>query len=276
MHLHPLSRQNRPVSLAVALVLSLLFLLGGCAALSRTAPKQVHPGIDYQLLKPRPEQVVHLLRIDLQHPGLQLALSPQDERGLPIDQMPSAQRALVAVNASFFDRAFRPRGLTRSEGKAWPEVMAAASSPLLDCDRQQRCQLQLRLPPMLSEHGWTTVAGTPWLVEQGRARSAADDASCPGLCQQTHPRTAVGLDLSGRWLMLALAEGRRGEVAGLRLAELAALMQQHGAHQALNLDGGGSSTLLIRGEARMARPFNEAAQRRIANALLVLERAEGR
>jgi len=259
------------------LLLSLLLLLSGCAALDRAAPERIHAGIDYQRLTPRPDQVLHLLRIDLQHPGLQLALSPQDERGLAIDQMPSARRALVAVNASFFDRSFRPRGLTRSDGQDWPEVMAAANSPLLDCDRQQRCQLQLRLPPRLSGHdSWTVVAGTPWLVEQGRARSAADDAGCPGLCQQTHPRTAVGLDASGRWLMLVLAEGRRGEVAGLRLAELAALMQQHGAHQALNLDGGGSSTLLIRGEARMARPFNEAAQRRIANALLVLERAGGR
>jgi exopolysaccharide biosynthesis protein len=44
-------------------------------------------------------------------------------------------------------------------------------------------------------------------------------------------------------------------------------MRELGARQAFNLDGGGSSTLLIGGESRLPRPFNEPALRRVANAL---------
>ncbi|MGE1095292.1 phosphodiester glycosidase family protein, partial [Pseudomonas zeae] len=88
------------------------------------------------------------------------------------------------------------------------------------------------------------VSGTPWLVRDGQARSADDDASCANLCAQSHPRTAVGMDASGRQLIVLLAAGRRGPVKGLTLAQTAELMRELGAVQAFNLDGGGSSTLL--------------------------------
>jgi exopolysaccharide biosynthesis protein len=104
-------------------------------------------------------------------------------------------------------------------------------------------------------------------VRDGQARTAEDDASCAQLCAHTHPRTAVGLDASGRHLILLLAAGRRGDVKGLTLAQTAELMRELGARQAFNLDGGGSSTLLIGGESRLPRPFNEPALRRVANAL---------
>ena len=113
------------------------------------------------------------------------------------------------------------------------------------------------------------VSGTPWLIRDGRARTAQDDASCVAFCAKPHPRTAVGLDASGRVLYLVLAAGRRDPVLGLPLAELAGVLRELGAVQAFNLDGGGSSTLLIRGESRLPRPFNEPTLRRVANALLI-------
>jgi hypothetical protein len=249
----------------------LLGLLSACAS---RPPQSLPLPEGWQLLAPglaywRGEPGLHALRLDLQEPSLRLALSPIEEKGLPIDAMPSARAALAAVNASFFDRSFKVRGLSVSNDVRWPEPMAPQDSPLLACDRSQSCKLQLAPPYALPEDTHTAVAGTPWLVRDGQARTPKDDARCAAFCANTHPRTALGLDASGRQLFILLAEGRRAQVPGLSLAETAEKLQALGAHQALNLDGGGSSALLIRGEVKMQRPANEPQQRRIANALLI-------
>jgi hypothetical protein len=250
-------------------------LLAGCAPL---APKpgdaslpwqQRHPALAYLQYSPLPDSVVHALRIDLQAPGLQVQISPPAERGQALDRMASSSGALAAINASFFNKDYQPRGLTVSQGEAWQPVMSQQASPLLACDDRPRCLIQLQ-PPFEPRPGWfNVVAGTPWLLDQGRQRTAADDASCANLCAMMHPRTAVGLDASGRWLFLVVSEGRRPPVLGLTLTQLSAVMKQLGAHQAVNLDGGGSSTMLLQGQSMPARPFNEPQLRKLANALLI-------
>jgi hypothetical protein len=187
--------------------------------------------------------------------------------------MPSAATALVAVNGSFFDRQFDARGWSVSAGTAWARPLAVAASPVLACDRAQRCAIHVDVPAAVPTRWFTAVSGTPWLVRSGVARTEADDATCAHLCAREHPRTAVGLDPTRRWLWIVLAEGRRPPVAGVSLARLAGWMRQQGLHDALNLDGGGSSALFINGRSVMARPANEPAQRPLANALLVLPAA---
>jgi len=60
-----------------------------------------------------------------------------------------------------------------------------------------------------------------------------------------HPRTAVGVDASGRRLILMVIDGRQPEWSvGVTLAELATLMIDRGADDAINLDGGGSSAFV--------------------------------
>lgn len=246
----------------------LLLALAGCASTPPPADRwqALAPGVSHRAWSPWPGSEVQALRVDLAQ--VRLALSPPADAGQPLDAMPSGRGAVASVNASFFDREFRPRGLTVSGGQPWPELLPMArpvADPLLACDT--RCVIRFD-PPAAPGPGWQlAVSGTPWLVRDGRPRTVDDDATCAHLCAHTHPRTAVGLDASGRHLLLLLAAGRRGEVAGLTLTETAALMRELGAEQAFNLDGGGSSTLLIAGESRLPRPFNEPALRRVANAL---------
>jgi hypothetical protein len=62
-----------------------------------------------------------------------------------------------------------------------------------------------------------------------------------------HPRTAIGVDLSGHRVVMVVVDGRQpGYSEGMTLVELAGLMQSFGCHEALNLDGGGSSVLFRR------------------------------
>ncbi|MEE6282944.1 phosphodiester glycosidase family protein [Georgenia sp. MJ170] len=69
-----------------------------------------------------------------------------------------------------------------------------------------------------------------------------------------HPRTAVGLDDDGTRLILAAVDGRSDASRGLSLSELAVFMNDLGATNALNLDGGGSTTLVSQ------RPGEEGAE----------------
>jgi hypothetical protein len=214
----------------------------------------LHPAVAYTIQSPLPDSRLHVVRLDLRHPGLRLAVSPIADRGLRVDQMASAQGALVSINASFFDGRFNALGITASGGERWPGVMQAERAPLFGCTAAMACAFRLLEP--ISD-------------QQGKVRTTLDDASCDSLCARQHPRTALGLDVSGRWLFFVLAEGRRPPVLGLTLVQLASAMHALGVHDALNLDGGGSSSLHVQGQSRMARPLNEQELRRVANALHV-------
>ena len=61
-----------------------------------------------------------------------------------------------------------------------------------------------------------------------------------------HPRTALGLDAAGQQLWLVVVDGRQaGYSEGVSTRELAELMKELGCRDAINLDGGGSSVMLL-------------------------------
>ncbi|MFI0444420.1 phosphodiester glycosidase family protein [Actinomadura sp. 6N118] len=88
------------------------------------------------------------------------------------------------------------------------------------------------------------VGGNQTLIKDGQIPALTDPAA--------HPRTAAGFTADGRTMVLMTVDGRQVDSRGVTLAEMAALMKEAGAHNALNLDGGGSSTMLARepGQAR--------------------------
>jgi hypothetical protein len=259
-----------------------LVYLTGCASpaqptLGAAAWRTLHPGLRYAVLSPWPSSRVHVLQLDLREPTLRLQVSPPAARGLTMDQLAGDAAVLASTNASFFGRGHVPRGWAVSDGVVWPGVFLLTESPAVLCDRAQRCVFDFAPPATLPQLVFNAVSGTPWLVRDGQARSAADDASCAALCAQLHPRTALGLDARGHTLTLVLAEGRRaalGGPVGVALAPLAQLMHTLGVHQAINLDGGGSSTLWLQGRAVMARPANEPQERALSAALHIVRVGE--
>ncbi|MDP6118719.1 MAG: phosphodiester glycosidase family protein, partial [Planctomycetota bacterium] len=61
-----------------------------------------------------------------------------------------------------------------------------------------------------------------------------------------HPRTAIGLSKNRMKAWLVVIDGRQWGISeGVTLGELAALIKELGAHTAINLDGGGSTTMVI-------------------------------
>lgn len=75
--------------------------------------------------------------------------------------------------------------------------------------------------------------------------------------QALHPRTAVGFDDSGAWLLMVVVDGRQpGFSEGVTLYELAQIFQSQKCSQSINLDGGGSSIMLVQEPGKDVRTVN--------------------
>jgi Phosphodiester glycosidase len=110
------------------------------------------------------------------------------------------------------------------------------------------------------------IGGTPVLVRRGQV---VVEATCDmGLCHK-NPRTGVGYSAEGHILMVVV-DGRSSESAGMTLARFAEEMRSLGATNALNLDGGGSSTMWIDGSGIVNVPSDTSGERPVTNALVVL------
>ncbi|MFG2001028.1 phosphodiester glycosidase family protein [Spirillospora sp. NPDC048911] len=116
------------------------------------------------------------------------------------------------------------------------------------------------------------VGGNQMLIKDGRVLPLPDPAA--------HPRTAAGFTADGRKMILLTVDGRQVDSRGVTLAELAALMREAGAHNAINLDGGGSSTMLARepGQARgqVENQPSDGAERPTPNGIGLYAKGSGR
>ena len=75
-----------------------------------------------------------------------------------------------------------------------------------------------------------------------------------------HPRTAMGYKQDGTLIIMAVQGRMKGIAVGATLNELAILFQQLGCYEAINLDGGGSSCLLVNGKETI-KPSDPTGQR---------------
>jgi hypothetical protein len=83
------------------------------------------------------------------------------------------------------------------------------------------------------------------------------------------PRTLAGVRTDGTVLLVTVDGRRPGWSAGMTLHEAARLMQSLGARDALNLDGGGSSTMTVLGEV-VNRPSDRAGERAVSDGVYAL------
>lgn len=126
------------------------------------------------------------------------------------------------------------------------------------------------------------VNGGPELVRNGRTHitAAADGMVQPdnpsfyyGWIHKRNPRTLAGVDAAGR-TVLVTADGRATDALGLSIPEAAAVARSLGLRDAINLDGGGSTTLVAGGEVLNA-PSDAAGERPVGDALLILPARRG-
>jgi hypothetical protein len=268
--------------LMAGLILALLLTVLAVAAIWPDRPPQtgytahLFEGVTYTRQvrsTPRP-LMIHIVEIDLLAPGIDLLVTPGDKSsGLDLYARTTGAflaefGVQVAINGSFFE-PFRPgwyvgfepnsgdpvnvKGLSISNGMAYstdyPHFPALCLSTGHAEIRRDGC-------PAATAHG---LAGDLLIVEHGASVAPSRTA------YQTspHPRTAVAVDSQGTGLWLIVVDGRQPNYSeGVTLSELADIVLGLRAEAALNLDGGGSSTLVVE-EGEKPRLLNAPIHTRI-------------
>jgi exopolysaccharide biosynthesis protein len=121
--------------------------------------------------------------------------------------------------------------------------------------------------------GRDIITSGPLLLISGNNVEIPDDS----FCNDRHPRTAVGKLADGS-LLLFVVDGRAPAANGMTIKELQKTLRWLGCTYAINLDGGGSTTMYIKGQPANGvanyptdnKKFDHEGEREVANALLLL------
>lgn len=249
--------------------------------------ERVADGVWYREIRsPVGPWVIHLLEADLERCEVGLAVLPGRRDGWgPLVRVTEMLRGedgegeaevLAAVNGDFFTREGRPIGPEVVEGR----LRARGPRPVLSWRAGEGAWIgrpsfegdsvaDIGWPMSLAEPdgGTHAVGGFPELLKGGRRVGDLQVSERPDFAAARHPRTAVALDPGGDRLWLVVVDGRQeGWSAGMTLPELTALLEALGVEDALNLDGGGSSVMIVRGR-RVSRPSDAGGERAVVNAL---------
>lgn len=112
------------------------------------------------------------------------------------------------------------------------------------------------------------LGGGPLLVQNGEIFIPVNEEVFFGTSiPDIHPRTAAGLTAEGD-LILLIVDGRQMISRGVDLMELATIMANLGCDNAINLDGGGSSALVVNGKL-LNRPAGKTDERQVMSAIAV-------
>ena len=115
----------------------------------------------------------------------------------------------------------------------------------------------------------TVVGGGPVLVHNGMIRVTNEEE---GLFikgeRDLHPRSAIGYTRDGRLIILAVQGRTPNQAAGVTLSQEAKILLDLGCYEALNLDGGGSSCLLVNGKETI-HPSDKEGERPVPSVFLI-------
>jgi hypothetical protein len=262
---------RRKVLSVVAAVLILAGVGAGAFALytrgrSVQTRENLFDGVTYTRIvrrSPRP-MVIHAITIDMRGNGVRVLVTPADEKESqhPLKARTTSQflkefGVQVAVNGDGFSPWWsnnlmdyyphvgdpvQPRGTTASRGKVYWTSQAAV--PTLYISSRGLPSFDAPAKP------YNAISGETLLLMGGKTIPDLDDAV-------NEPRTAVGYSKNGRTIYLVVVDGRQTLYSeGMTLKELADTMQSLGADYAMNLDGGGSSTMVVEGSDGKARVLN--------------------
>ncbi len=113
------------------------------------------------------------------------------------------------------------------------------------------------------------VAGVPQLIKKGKIDITWEqEKSSKAFVETRHPRTAVAKLKGGKFLMLTVDGRQPGVSVGMNLNELAAYLLELGAVDAMNFDGGGSTTMFLEGMV-VNKPSDKDGERKVSDAILV-------
>ena len=256
-----------------AAVSSLIFCLWFCSCATVPNRTATSPSpVSYEhIVRHDPNYSIHVVKINLNDPRVSVHVSrggadPDGDGPWLTTLMPTSEIARrehydIAVNGDFFDakatrdiegrntgyvwgKAAAPVGTAMTDGELWHRT--AKTWPYLEITSSGTALLADGFPSGgIDPAARQIVGGSQIIVRNGKPVLYTSR-----FATARHPRTAVGLDTTGTQLTLLVVDGRQPRLSiGMTLAELSEELIRLGCASAINLDGGGSTTLVYRDPA---------------------------
>jgi hypothetical protein len=145
---------------------------------------------------------------------------------------------------------------------------------LLTADKKRQIQIRNKVSVGRGGGQFTTdkkidiTNGVPQLIKDGKIDITwQEEKTTKSFVETRHPRTAVAKLKDGKFLMITV-DGRSESSGGISLNDLAAYLLELGATDAMNLDGGGSTTMFLDGKV-VNHPSDKEGERKVSDAILV-------
>jgi hypothetical protein len=159
-------------------------------------------------------------------------------------------------------------GPNRSEEAA--PLLAVAKSKLDPRTKRAELVYEFRGRPQIRLNSTDDITnGVPQLIKNGKIDITWEQEKAGrSFVEMRHPRTAVAKLKDGKFLMITVDGRQPGVSAGMTLQELAEYLFSLGATDAMNLDGGGSTTMFLDGKI-VNTPSDKEGERKVSDAILV-------
>ena len=249
----------------------------------RVATQTVATGVTHRMLRSSAGPwTINVLYVDLDRCNIVEAVKGADSAtgryrtSALLGALATHEKVVGGVNADFFNlKDGSPTNLLVVNGRM---LTPPNGQPVLAFDSTGVPHISTftihdgRLAPF---HPVNAVGGRPLIVSDSVIDAAVDTMGQAGF-RARNPRTAAGIARAGRQLILVTVDGREYQNAGMTLRELGDLMLALGARDAINLDGGGSTTFVYAdpdsaGRLRVGNhPSDKGGERTVGDALAIV------
>ena len=211
----------------------------------------------------------YAVSIDLTQPGVEITISPPQDRFIKTSEFAQKIGAQIAINGGFWIlNTHNPLGLYVFEGGKYKGSEDDNNYGFFAVTKEGRPWIS---PPeeifvFSPKKAYMAISGYPMIVRTGKVRNNRGI----GYVSLKQPRSAVGIDKYGKNLFLVVSDGRQKDSAGIGLEVLAEFLVKIGVWDGLNLDGGGSSILYIEKKGGIVNKPSDGKERSVFNSLGVV------
>jgi exopolysaccharide biosynthesis protein len=159
--------------------------------------------------------------------------------------MAANNNAVLAINGDYYGA--RQSGYVIRNGKLYRDTSGNRDALVIQKNGEFKfvSESETSASELLQDGALQAFSFGPVLLNNGEISVGENDEV--GMAMASNPRTAIGY-LGNNHYVFVVSDGRTSESAGLSLYELASFMKELGVKDAYNLDGGGSSTMVFKGE----------------------------
>ena len=205
-----------------------------------------------------------------------------DHKMVRTSEMAAAHNGVAAINGSYYDMkhgtsvCFHKIDDKVLDWSAMGELNARTNGAVRTVDGKiEILNWSYDIEQAYNQNKGTVLASGPIMMKDG---ATADFSKCSkSFIDTKHPRSAIFTTRDGKVVMITVDGRSREKAAGVSIPELTHLVRVLGAYDAINLDGGGSTTLWLKGAPENGilnypcdnRTFDHKGERRVSNIVYV-------